>query len=219
MHVKTPPYTDGIAVLLREHFQTEESDAGLRSSGWESNPKTTSSPDSAAVARSSSGRHEMHARVRAALSMLDASERNVLALAYGVVFRSRDVDDKGGRKVPRKADRNWRVRLRETYRDLGDVVAVAMASPFAIRSAKLEAKGEIVEWLCSDTANRQRQTIQDEAIALLIGARKSFAAAYEPPNGEERFDAPKRRARGRPANGDDLRTRVLGGIHGREIGR
>jgi hypothetical protein len=174
--VKVPPYNDRIANILRDHFQSEESDAGLRSPNLEGSPRASSSPDAAVIARMSSGRQDRHARARAALSELDPSERNVLSLAYGIVFRSRDIDDTNGRKAPRKVDRNWRILLRETYRDLGDAVAVVMASPFAIRSAKIEMKGEIVEWLRSDVAKRNRDRIQDEAIVLLVSARKWFAA-------------------------------------------
>lgn len=215
-YVKIPPHNDPIAVLLRDHFQTEESDAGLRSPSLEGAPKGSSSPDTAAVTRASSGRQDKHRRCRAALSLLDQSERTVLSLAYGMSIRSRDIDDHHGRKAPKKIDRNWRVLLRETFRDLGAAVGIVQASPLAIRSAK---NGSVIEWLMTSEAKSQRQTIQDEAVALLIAARKSFALCYIPPANEEKLDAPKKRNRGRPKIDDDIRYRLLGGAHGREIGR
>lgn len=217
--MKVPPYNDRIAVLLRDHFQTEESDAGLRSPSLEGQPKSYSTPDAAAVARASGDRYDKHRRCRDALNELAPTERNVLSLAYGVVFRSRDVDDFSGRKAPKKLDRNWRVRLRETFRDLGDVVAVVMALPFVLQNAKTDAKDNVIEWLLSDIAKRNRQQIQDDAIEILSSARKAFAEVYIPPEGEERLDAPKKRGRGRPRTDDDFRFRLLGGIHGKEIGR
>jgi hypothetical protein len=203
--VKLPPTNDPIAVLLRDHFQTEESDAGLRSPSLEGNPKTYSTPDSAFVARVDSGRHGKHKRCRAALAKLSEEDRLVLTLAYGLHLRSREIDDANGRKAPKKGERNWRVVLRETY-GIGDVVGIVLLS-------------HRVDYLLSESGKLRKDRILSDSIAAFLNARNAFAAAYDPPNGEERLDAPKRRARGRPKGGDDVRFTAFGGLHGREIGR
>jgi hypothetical protein len=203
--VKLPPHNDPIAVLLRGHFQTEESDAGLRSPNLEGNPKACSSPDAAFVARVDSGRHEKHRRCREALARLSEDERIVLTLAYGLHLRSREIDDANGRKAPKKNERNWRVVLRETY-GIGDIVGIVL---FDHR----------VDFLLSEAAKNRRDRILSDAIAAFLNARNAFAAVYEPPENEARLDAPRTRKRGRPKDGDDVRFRVLGGVHGREIGR
>lgn len=202
--MKLPPSNDPIAVLLRGHFQTEESDAGLRSPNLEGNSKTCSSPDAAFVARVDSKRHDRHSRCRAALSKLAPEERIVLTLAYGLHLRSREIDDANGRKAPKKGERNWRVVLRETY-GLGDVVGIVLLN-------------RRVDFLLSESAKHQRNRILSDAIDAFLNARNAFAAAYETPEGEERLDAPKRRNRGRP-RGDEARSTLFGGIHGTEVGR
>jgi hypothetical protein len=211
--VKLPPYNDPIALKLRDHFATEASDAGLRSPSLEGSPKASSSPDAAAVARASAGRQSMHSAVRDALRRIGPDHADVLSLAYGVNFRCRDIDDGNRHKAPRKADRNWRVLLRETYR-LGEHVAIVLAS----KSAR-EAQGDAVAWLLSEAAKNNHTKIEDECIELLIKARKLFATAYIPPKGEEPLQVEQgKRKRARPIAGDTIRVRAFGGVHNREVG-
>lgn len=191
---------------------TEASDAGLRSPDLKGTGRGSSSPDTAAVARADSGRQEKHRRVRAAFALLSSEHVNVLSLAYGCTFRNREIDDGNKRKAPRKEDRNWRVLLRETYL-LGDQVAIVLAT-----SGAREAKGNAVSWLLSESVKAKSEHIEQEAIELLVDARKAFAAVYNPAEGEEPLQAETKRKRGRPTVGDEVRLRAFGGAHGREIG-
>lgn len=191
---------------------TEAADAGLRSPSLESSPRTSSAPDTAAVARVDSGRQDKHRRVRDALRRLSPEHVNVLSLAYGCTFRSREIDDASGRRAPRKGDRNWRVLLREAYA-LGDRVAIVFATKEAI-----EAEGDAVRVLLSESNKGRHAAIEQEAIALFVDARKAFAAVYVPPKGEEPLRAEPERKRGRPKAKDGLRLHAFGGAHGREIG-
>jgi hypothetical protein len=201
--VKLPPSNDPIAILLRDHFQTEESDAGLRSPSLEGSQQGSSSPDAAFVARVDSGRHDKHVRCRAALAKLSAEERLVLTLAYGLHLRSREIDDASNRRAPRKDERNWRVVLRETYR-LGDIVGIVFLN-------------HRIDYLLSDAGKNRSDRIASDAVIAFMSARQAFAAVYETPNGEARLDEPKRRSRGRPKAADGIRHVAFGGIHGREI--
>jgi hypothetical protein len=197
--------------LLHNHFLTEAADAGLRSPNLEGSPRGSSSPDTAAVARVDSGRQEKHRKVRTALSKLSPEHVNVLSLAYGCTFRSRDIDDTCGRKAPRKETRNWRLLLREAYA-LGDSTAIV----FAVREVA-QAK-DPVAYLLSESTKSRHIAIEQEAIELLIDARKAFADVYEGPDGEALLEAQPKRRRGRPKAGDGLQLRAFGGAHGREIG-
>lgn len=203
--MKLPPYNDRIALLLRNHYQTEESDAGLRSPSLEGSPKGSSSPDAAAIARVSSKRQDGHGRCREALSKLAPNERTVLTLAYGLHLRSREIDDSSKRKAPKKSERDWRVVLRETY-GIGDLAGIVLLH-------------HPIDFLLSEAAKSRRERILSDSVYALHEARRAFAAVYVPPNGEERLDAPQKRNRGRPKVDDGVRFRVLGGSHGREIGR
>jgi hypothetical protein len=210
--VKLPPNNDAIAVLLQTHFMTEASDAGLRSPDLKGTARGSSSPDTAAVARVDSGRHEKHHRIRDALSKLPRDHVDVLSLAYGCTFRSRDIDDGNKRRAPQKKDRNWRVLLRESY-SLGDCTPIVLATNGAV-----EAKGNAVSWLLSESAKSRRALIEQEAIELLVEARRAFAAVYVPPEGEDPLCAEPKRRRGRPPAADGIQLRAFGGAHGREIG-
>jgi hypothetical protein len=62
---------------------------------------------------------------------MNPTHANALQLAYGVTFRSRDIDDgvRGKtRKAPRSEERNWRVKMRELY---GETAAIVIALPIA----------------------------------------------------------------------------------------
>lgn len=202
--MKLPPANDPIAALLRTHFQTEESDAGLRSPSLESSPRSGSSPDAAFVSRVASGRHDRHVRCREALSKLIPEDRTVLALAYGLHLRSREIDDESGRKAPKKDNRNWRVVLRDAYK-LGDVVGIVLL------------KHEL-SYLLSESAKSKRERIVSDALYRLANARTAFAAVYEPPEGMPRLDEKPRRKRGRSNERNDIRSSIFDGMHGREIG-
>lgn len=210
--MRLPPNDDAIAVLLRDHFATEAADAGLRSPNLKGTGTGSSSPDTAAVARVDSDRQDKHRRIRDAFRLISLECANVLSLAYGCTFRSRDIDDVSGRKAPRKADRNWRVLLREVYA-LGDQTAIVLATREAAN-----AGDNAIRHLLSEPVKARRGAIEQEAIELLIGARKAFAAVYTPPKGECALQAETKRRRGRPKGGDGLRFRAFGGAHGREIG-
>lgn len=136
----------------------------------------------------------------------------MLCLAYGCTFRSREIDDGNGRKAPRKEDRNWRVLLRETY-GLGDRCAIVLAT-----QAARSAKGNAIRFLLSEGAKCRAALLTQEAIGLLIEARKAFAAVYEPSEEGESLQVETKRKRGRPSAGDSLRLSAFFGAHGREIG-
>lgn len=211
--MKLPPNDDAVAILLRNHFMTEASDAGLRSPSLEGSPRSNSSPDAAFVARADSGRQEKHRAIRTAFSKLSKRHVDVLSLAYGCVFREREIDDGSRRKAPRKEERNWRALLRETYR-LGDVAAIVLATEEATH-----AKGSAVTWLLSETAKGKRALIEQEAVEMLVEARAAFAAAYVPPKGGSPVEIGTGRRKGRPKASDAVRLQAFGGAHGREIGR
>jgi hypothetical protein len=192
---------------------TEASDAGLRSPNLEGSPRT-SSPDSAAIARVYSDRQGTHRCIRKAFQQIGPEHTNVLSLAYGVTFRDRDIDDGNRHKAPKKADRNWRVLLHDVYSRLGQQVAIVLATRQAI-----EAEGKAVSWLLSETAKGIVDDIEEEAIGLLIVARKQFSVVYVSPEGQPLFqDEPTKRKRGRPSQGDHVRVRAFHGIHDQEIG-
>jgi hypothetical protein len=128
--VPASPQNDSIARVLREHFDTEAVDAGLRSPDWQSGGiRSASSPDAGMFARAIRFRQDEHRRVREALARVSPEHREALELAYGVAFRERDVDDGSRRRALRTSERNWRVRLREIY-DFPEC-AVVLASNLA----------------------------------------------------------------------------------------
>lgn len=122
------------ATILRDHFDTEASDAGLKSLNLESTGASGSrSFDGAAIARAArslSGNGSNHVRTRKALAQLSTPHRDVLTLAYGIRLRTRDIEDGKKRKALRQNERNWRVRLAEIYGSQG---AYVLASPLAKR--------------------------------------------------------------------------------------
>lgn len=122
------------ATILRDHFDTEAADAGLKSLNLESTGASGSrSFDGAAVARADRSRERSlhtHRRIREALQKLRPEHVEIVSLAYGVRLRSRDIEDGKKRKALRQHERNWRVRLAEVY---GSGGAYVLASPLAKR--------------------------------------------------------------------------------------
>jgi hypothetical protein len=115
--------------ILRNHFDTEASDAGLRSLDLASTgARGSASYDASAVARVDRGHGHDHRRVRATLTRLHSKHVEMLSLAYGTRLRSRDTEDSKKRKAIPRAERNWRVRLVELY---GNDGAIVLASPLA----------------------------------------------------------------------------------------
>jgi hypothetical protein len=119
------------ASILRNHFDTEASDAGLRSLDLASaGARGSASYDASAVARVDRNRESgiSHQRVRETLQRLNAKHVELLSLAYGNRLRSRDTEDGKKRRAVRREERNWRVRLVELY---GPEGLIALASPLA----------------------------------------------------------------------------------------
>jgi hypothetical protein len=117
--------------ILRNHFDTEASDAGLRSLDLASTgAKCSSSYDSSAVARAERGHGRDHQRVRASLKRLSPKHVEIITLAYGERLRTRDIEDGKHRRAVRQNERNWRVRLAELY---GADGLIALVSPLAQR--------------------------------------------------------------------------------------
>jgi hypothetical protein len=192
--VPASPRDDSIARVLREHFDTEAVDAGLRSPDWQSGGiRSASSPDAGMFARAIRFRQDEHRRVREALARVSPEHREALELAYGVAFRERDVDDGSRRRAPRTSERNWRVRLREIY-DFPEC-AVVLAASIVGRSIGVTDAGGFVDRVRLMDA-RGRDGVKAAALELLEQARREFAAVYEPPRGFPRLDAaPPRRTR------------------------
>lgn len=122
--------------ILRNHFDTEASDAGLRSLDLESTgARSSASYDASAVARTDRAlaREKIndkntHERVRRTLKRLHPKHAEMLSLAYAVRLRTRDTEDSKKRKALPQHERNWRVRLAELY---GSGGAIVLASPLA----------------------------------------------------------------------------------------
>lgn len=199
------------AKILQNHFDTEASDAGLRSLDLAGVGSSGSrSYDASAVARADKGHARQHAKVRAALTKLDAKHVELLSLAYGCRFRSRDVEDSKRRKAIPQHERNWRVRLAEDY---GTEAAMVMASPLAQRlyqdeTAQTSEEG-FVTWLLG-SGHKHRDTIATDATNRLNVALDAFAAVY----GLQQADsAPRTRS------SEKTRSRILASYpeHGQEI--
>jgi hypothetical protein len=215
--VPSLPPDDATALILRDHFQTEASDAGLRSMDLSgSGVRGSAAPDTAAVARASMNRQEDHRRAREALRRIGKPHADVLALAYGTELRDRDMDDGRRGKAPKRTDRDWRVVLRETFA-LGPLTAIVTISLTARTHADLTHDGNVLRWLLSAFAGPHREKIQAESLEALEEARKAFAAAYEPPPGRPRLDAQPKARRGRPFDKERIRFRALDGAHNLEI--
>lgn len=121
-----------VPAILRQFFDSESTVSGLRSPDLKrTGTRGSSSPDAGAVARVDKWQSAAHRRVRLALLSLSPEHVEILSLAYGVVFRSRDIDDQGKRKAVKTGERGWRVRLVELY-GIGEP-AIVLASPKAQR--------------------------------------------------------------------------------------
>lgn len=147
------------ANTLRNHFDTEASDAGLRSLDLASTGASGSrSYDAGAVARVDSKHGMAHRRVRSTLQAMLPRHVEILSLAYGIRLRTRDTEDGKHRKALRQTERGWRVRLAELY---GADGAVVLASPLAQRlygkdvDASKDATGNeettFIAWLLANT--------------------------------------------------------------------
>lgn len=199
------------AAILRTHYDTEASDAGLRSLDLASaGGQGSRSYDAAAVgrydrsnARRKFGDDNTHQRINETLRSLSPSHVEILSLAYGVRLRSRDTEDGKKRRAVRSDERNWRVRLAELY---GQEGAAVLASPLAKRLAGQD----VIAWLLGDGSKYAGQ-ITTETKAALDEALDAFVAAHgiteAPPASRQR-------------SSERTRTRVLAfhAEHGQEIG-
>ncbi len=204
------------AAILRTHFDTEASDAGLKSLDLASTGGQGSrSYDMAAVARADRskkrGDNNTHQRINESLRSLSPQHIKIISLAYGVRLRSRDTEDSKKRRAVRSDERNWRVRLAELY---GAEGAAAMASPLAKRLAgqneEAVADGSIVGWLLNAGKTHLVAILMDtrarldEALDAFVVAHGITEAPHEP----------------RQRSTDKTRARVLAfhAEHGVEIG-
>lgn len=204
------------AAILRTHFDTEASDAGLRSLDLASTGgRGSRSYDTAAVARADRSKKRdddnNHQRINESLRRLLPRHDVILSLAYGVRLRSRDTEDGKKRRAVRSDERNWRVRLAELY---GEEGAAALASPLAKRLAGQDTEAvvhdSIVGWLLgagkthlADIAADTRARL-DEALDAFVVAHGITEAPHVP----------------RQRSNDKTRARVLAfhAEHGQEIG-
>lgn len=207
------------AAILRTHFDTEASDAGLRSLDLASaGGRGSRSYDAAAVARADrtnarakSGNDNTHQRINETLRSLSPSHAEILSLAYGVRLRSRDTEDGKKRRAIRSDERNWRVRLAELY---GQDGAAVLTSPLAKRLAEQDtdtiADGSIIGWLLN-AGKTHFADITADTRTRLDEALDAFVAAH---GITEAPPVPRQRSSER------TRTRVLAfhAEHGQEIG-
>ena len=204
------------AAILRTHFDTEASDAGLRSLDLASaGGQGSRSYDAAAVARADRskkrGNDDSHQRINETLRSLSPSHAEILSLAYGVRLRSRDTEDGKKRRAVRSDERNWRVRLAELY---GQEGAAALASPLAKRLAgqNIDAVADsgIIGWLLN-AGKTHSADITTDTQARLDEALDAFVVAH---GITEAPAVPRQRSSER------TRTRVLAfhAEHGQEIG-
>lgn len=169
--------------ILRNHFDTEASDAGLRSLDLASTgAKGSSSYDSSAVARADRskfrGDENTHRRVRETLKRLAPKHVEILSLAYGNRLRTRDIEDGKKRRAVRQVERNWRVRLAELYGAEGLFV---LASPLAqklfsehvqaLRSRAETSLPELDERLATMRSQNRFDEVMESAEELLTRAR------------------------------------------------
>jgi len=207
------------ASILRTHFDTEASDAGLRSLDLASTGgQGLRSYDAAAVARADRtlarakfGDDNTHQRINETLRSLSPSHAEILSLAYGVRLRSRDTEDGKKRRAVRSDERNWRVRLAELY---GQEGAAVLASPLAKRLAGQDrdavADGSIVGWLLN-AGKTHFADIAADTRARLDEALDAFVAIH---GITEALPTPRQRS------SEKTRSRVLAfhAEHGQEIG-
>jgi len=200
------------AAILRTHYDTEASDAGLRSLDLASaKGQGSRSYDAAAVARADRNNSRTHQRVNETLRSLSPTHAEILSLAYGVRLRSRDTEDGKKRRAVRSDERNWRVRLAELY---GQEGAAVLASPLAKRLAGQDvnavADGSIIGWLLN-AGKTHSADITADTRARLDEALDAFVVVHgitdAPP-------APRHRS------SEKTRSRVLAfhAEHGQEIG-
>ena len=204
------------AAILRTHFDTEASDAGLKSLDLAgTGGQGSRSYDMAAVARADRsnrrGNDNTHQRINESLRQLSPQHVEILSLAYGVRLRSRDTEDSKKRRAVRSDERNWRVRLAELY---GAEGAAVMASPLAKflagQDAEAVADGSIIGWLLG--AGRDHLAdITIDTRARLDEALDAFVVAH---GITEAMPAPRQRSN------EKTRARVLAyhAEHGVEIG-
>ncbi len=208
--VQRIPDDDPIARVLRDHYETEAADAGLRSidlSGC-GGGRSAASPDTAAVSRVL--RQAEHRRVRDALSTLDKAHQDALALAYGVSLREHDPHDEKRAKKRKDAprdERGWRIRLRARLPLLGSCAAVVMLAPTVLRSFEIAPRGEgAAEWLASGAPRVLLEQAATEALHILAEARTRFARAYVPRKGPRLDEKPPRKTRS--FDRDEIRRRI-----------
>ncbi len=198
--------------ILRDHFDFEASDAGLRSLDLAGVGGGSRSPDASAVARADRGKARGHARVRETLKRLQPRHVELLSLAYGVRLRDRDTEDGKYRKAVRRNERGWRVRLAELYGASG---AVVLASPLARKlygkdvDAILEADTTFIAWLLANVDLAPK--VKQDARRRLDEALDAFALEHGI------VDIP---AEPRTRSSDKTRARILAfhNVSGHEFG-
>lgn len=122
---------DFIAHILREHFQTEASDAGLRSPDLLGTGGGSPDPE-ARISQRKIDRQELHRRVRHALQQLDPNSARLLELAYGCPLRDREEGiPSRARKHGRVEEPGWRFRFRAAFGSAECLIA--LQSPSARR--------------------------------------------------------------------------------------
>lgn len=209
------PDDDPIARVLRDHYETEAADAGLRSIDLSGSGggRSATTPDAAAVSRVP--RQAEHRRVREALSLLSKLHQDALALAYGVSLREFDPHDekraakrkKDAQRDAQRDERGWRTRLRARLPSLGSCAAAIMVAPSILRSFELAPRGEgAAEWLASGAPRVLVDQAAGEALEILSEARKAFARAYAPRSGPRLDQKPPRRTRS--IDKDEIRRRI-----------
>lgn len=162
---------EAAASILRQHFATEASDAGLRSLDLSAaGGSGARSYDAVAVARAERSRGT-HRRVREALKRLSPAQVEILLLAYGCRLRNRDIEDGKSRKALRQAERNWRVRFAEVY---GAEGASVLASPLAHRRFR-EHVEELQDRTLEKPENDSSKAIAQHATAVEAALAKALA--------------------------------------------
>lgn len=217
---------------MRNHFDTEASDAGLRSLDLASTGGGSGSRsyDKSAVARADRavfckmfGDENTHRHVRETLKKLDSRHVELLSLAYEHRLRLRDIEDSKKRKALPQHERNWRVRLAELY---GQDGAIILASPVAkelfakhvgeLREASTDGAratdGGLIAWLIGP-GSVYVTTIDADARKRLNAALDAFAAEH---GIADRHDTQTPRHR----SSEKTRARILASFpeNGHEIG-
>jgi hypothetical protein len=215
------------ASILRDHFDTEASDAGLRSAdlasagggGWRSFDASAVARFDRSKARALFGHEHNHRRVRETLKRLQPKHVELLSLAYETRLRSRDIEDGKKRRAVRQVERNWRVRLAELYGQEGMIV---LASPLASKlfaehvlareAAEKPSHDDsgMIAWLL-DAGRTHQPQIEVDVRQRLDEALDAFAGAYGVTT------APSAQ---RQRSSEKTRTRILASHfeHGHEIG-